>query len=133
MKKNDNKNSSSQFDNLWLGLLPGLVIMVALVLIINRQKPATGPAFDEPRQASMVEVDYRLFSQSLAESCHLKGRNELRCDEGVVPTIMRDVDSTAVSVKGNTIAFKHNGNYISIPATLLANMIDQRLVNTASL
>lgn len=118
---------------LWL-LIAAIPFMVLLVLFATRQKTT----MDEPveKTISMIEVNYELLRNSLTDSCNLKDMN-LKVSESLINDVLRNVDSTTYEKKGNTIKIKGNiiktkgekkGKYISLPATLLANMIDMELI-----
>lgn len=128
--RHEKKPSKCSFDSLLPEVVPGAIILIGLVLFFNRPQTRADTFDNGQRQPSLVELDIRHLSNALrGEGCELKGK-ELRCDEETMNLVMQDVDTTSVNVKGNKIILKQNGSYVSMPATMIANMIDHNLVNT---
>lgn len=125
MSISNKEKAPSSFDSP-IGVLLMVVLMVgALIWQISTRKQETDAIV---HKTSMVELDRKLFSDALVESCRLKG-DELICDKEIIKIIMSGVDTTAVKMKDKSITLGKHGKYVSMPATLLANMIDNNLIN----
>jgi hypothetical protein len=95
---------------------------------ITHQNHEEKPNVAQKPKASMVEVDYKVLKDHLSDSCSLKG-STLKCSEQTMAQLLRGVDSSTVkSIGNNSVTFVKHGAYVSIPASVMANMIDLQLI-----